>query len=154
MQERIIEIIVYLLAEFQQEKPEENYSELSQKLISRGYTENEINIAFSWISNHLQGEQADALPELNYANTAVRVLHDLEKLVVSAEGYGYILQLWHLGLINENDVEIIIERALTVGTTNVTLEDIKSIVASIIFGPESSNSFDGYFFHQGNNSIH
>jgi uncharacterized protein Smg (DUF494 family) len=154
MQERIIEIIVYLLVEIQQDQPKETYIDLSRELISKGYTENEINIAFSWIFNHLQREHADGSDVLGYSGESVRILHDLERLVVSPEGYGYVLQLLHLGVLSEYDVELIIEKALSIGTANVTLDDIKSIVASLVFGTESTNSFDGFFFHQGTNTIH
>ncbi len=154
MQERIIEIIVYLLAEFQTDKSQDTYAQLSEELISRGYTESEINFAFSWIFNHLQGERTLENRGLNYHGKAVRILHDLEKLVVSPEGYGYVLQLWHLGLLSENDVEVIIEKALSLGTTDVTLDDIKSIIASIVFGGDAGGAYDGFFFHQGTNSIH
>lgn len=154
MQERIVEIIVYLLGQFQEETSNENYTDFSRELISQGYTRDEINLAFSWIFNHLQGEHAEKSQELHYFGDGVRILHDLEKLVISAEGYGYVLQLLHLGLLSENDIEIIIERALAMGSMNVTLEDIKSIVASLIFGAETSNSFDGFLLHQGTNTIH
>ena len=37
MGERLIEIIVYLLQEFQQHQVNENYTDLSKELISQGY---------------------------------------------------------------------------------------------------------------------
>jgi uncharacterized protein Smg (DUF494 family) len=154
MQERIIDIIVYLLGQFQKEPARESYTDFSKELISKGYTKNEINLAFSWVFNHLQSEHSGNKQELHYFDEGVRVLHDLEKLVISAEAYGYILQLYHLGLLAESDIEIIIERALALGTMDVTLEDIKSLIASVIFGVETSNSFDGFLFHQGTNTIH
>ncbi|KAA3613593.1 MAG: DUF494 family protein [Calditrichaeota bacterium] len=153
MQERIIEIIVYLLEEFQQTPTNENYTDLSKELISRGYTESEINFAFSWIFNHLQKSGEDQL-EFNYAPDSIRVLHDLEKLVIAPEAYGYLLQLLHLGMIKEVDMEDVIERALSIGSTHISLEDIKSMAASVIFNPETNPSLEGFFFHQGTNTIH
>ena len=112
MQERIIEIIVYILGEFQQSAKAGQYKDFSRELISRGYTENEINLAFSWIFNHLQPAKNNE-NAYRYEANSIRVLHDLEKLVIAPEAYGYLLQLWHLGLIKEYDMEDVIEKALS-----------------------------------------
>jgi len=153
MQERIIEIIVYLLEEFQQKQTNEKYTDLSKELLSRGYTESEINFAFSWIFNHLQ-ESRDEQNEFSYEPDSIRVLHDLEKLVIAPEAYGYLLQLLHLGMIKEVDLEDVIERSLSIGSAHITLEDVKSLAASVIFNPETNPSMEGFFFHQGTNTIH
>ncbi len=153
MQERIIEIIVYLLEEFQQKQSNEQYTDLSKELLSRGYTDSEINFAFSWIFNHLQKSGEEKL-EFSYEPDSIRVLHDLEKLVIAPEAYGYLLQLLHLGMIKEVDLEDVIEKSLSIGSTHITLEDIKSMAASVIFNPETNPSLDGFFFHQGTNTIH
>lgn len=154
MQERIIEIIVYLLEEFQQQQSNENYNDLSKQLISLGYTENEINLAFSWVFNHLQNKSDVANEQFKYASDSNRVLHDVEKLVISAEAYGYLLQLRYLSLISDYDMETVIERSLTIGTSTISIEDIKSIAATIIFGSDTNNTWDGVFFHPGTNTIH
>ena len=155
MQERLIEIIVFLLEEFKQTTNNENYKDLSKELVSLGYTENEINLAFSWIFNHLQNKQLGAEEEFQLAENSNRILHDVEKMVITADAYGYLLQMTHLGLLTDYDLELVIERALSIGTSNITLEDVKSIAASLIFGGDSNfNSFDGFFFSQGTNTIH
>jgi len=154
MQERIIEIIVYVLEEFRHSRSKENYTDISQTLMSRGYTENEINLAFSWIFDHLQQNTPDEEERLHYQESSVRVLHDLEKMVIEPDAYGYLLQLQQLGLISEADMEDIIEKALSLGTTHVTLEDIKAFTSAIIFNRETPHNMDVYFMHPGTNTIH
>ena len=78
MQERIIEIIIYLLEEFRHQQSDETYHDLSSELISRGYTEHEINYAFSWVFNHLQKKTADSQEHFKYSENSNRVLHDVE----------------------------------------------------------------------------
>ena len=76
-------------------------------------------------------------------------------MIITAEAYGYLLQMTHLGLLSDYDLELVIERALSIGTSNINIDDVKSITASIIFGGDSNfNSFDGFFFSQGTNTIH
>lgn len=154
MQERIIEIIVYLMEEFQQTHSSEDYSDLSKELISRGYTESEINLAFSWIFNHLQDTNTELSQEFNYAPGSNRILHDVEKIIISSEAYGYLLQLKHLGILSDYDLETVIDRSMALGTSDITVDDIKSITASLLFGSDSNGMWDGFFFQQGNNTIH
>lgn len=154
MQERLIEIIVFLLGEFEQPQSQENYKDLSKELILLGYSEGEINLAFSWIFNHMQDQQAGLQDDFSFKSTSNRVLHDVEKMIISPEAYGYILQMRHLHLLTDYDIELVIERALTMGTSDITIDDIKSLTASMIFGSESNtDSFDG-FFYPGSNTIH
>ena len=54
MQERIVEIIVYLLSEIHQERRRKDKVDLTSALQLKGYTEIEINLAFSWIFEHLR----------------------------------------------------------------------------------------------------
>lgn len=153
MQERIIEIIVYILGEFQHSSKAEQYKDFSKELVSRGYTENEINLAFSWIFNHMQTDK-NTSREFSYEGNSIRVLHDLEKLVIAPDAYGYLLQLWHLGLLKEYDLEDVIERTLSSGASHISLEDIKTVAATLIFSQEASYGENGFFFNNGTNTIH
>ncbi|MEJ2545753.1 MAG: DUF494 family protein [Calditrichaceae bacterium] len=154
MQERIVEIIIYLLEEFRHQQSEETYHDLSNELISRGYTEHEINYAFSWVFNHLQNKSTGTQEQFNYSENSNRILHDVERMVISTDAYGYLLQLRYLGLISDNELENIIDRLLSLGTSSVSLDDVKSITASMLLGSDSNNTWDGVFFHPGTNTIH
>ncbi len=156
MNERIIDIIIFLLEEFKQPKSrdEESYSNLSKQLMSQGYTENEINLAFSWIFNHLQKKDQPAQEEFQYEEGSVRILHEVEKVVISPEAYGYLLQLSNLGLLSDYDLETVIDRALSSGSTSITLDDIKTLVAPIILETDLDNPMDGFFYYSGKNTVH
>ena len=154
MQERLIEIIVFLLGEFSRNEKSENYLDLSNELISKGYSENEINLAYSWIFNHLQSGKDRPKEEFEYVADSNRLLHDLEKIIISSEAYGYLLQMRHLGLLSDFDLELVIEKSISLGTSDISLDDIKTIAASLIFNSDSNYNFDGYFYHMGTNTIH
>lgn len=154
MQERIVEIIIYLLEEFRQQQSDETYHDLSNELISRGYTEHEINFAFSWVFNHLQSKSAGKSEQFKYSESSNRILHDVERLIISTEAFGYLLQLKYLGLISDHELENIVDQLLSVGSPTVSLEDVKALTASMLLGSDSNNSWDGVFFHPGTNTIH
>ena len=150
MQERIIEIIIYLLEQFQQKRNKDSSTDLSKELVSRGYTDNEINLAFSWVTNHMQTQTTET--ELNYAMDFGDEITDLEKLVITPEAYGYLIQIYHLGMLKEYDIEDVIDRALSKGSNHITLDDVKAVAASLIFDSEPGS--DDLFFQGGTDSLH
>jgi uncharacterized protein Smg (DUF494 family) len=143
MNERVIEIIVYIVKEMGVNhtwQDADEFKNLSQKLVDDGYSENEINFALSWILEKFkQGnlEQAD--------DKSQRILHDFEKLAISPAAYGYLIQLREFDLIDNLEMEQIIEKALLESTENmVSLGDMKRIVNNMIFRTE--DLMDGSFF--------
>jgi uncharacterized protein Smg (DUF494 family) len=153
MQERIIEIIVHLLSEMQQERRQKDKVDLSNDLMLRGYTEIEINLAFSWIFNHLQPASQDRADHAAVVKQDLEDFVDIEKLVISPEAYGYLIQLIQLGVIKDHDIELLVERAMAYGKDDINVDDLKSIVATIIFGLDNRSSFNGYPFHSGDLTI-
>jgi uncharacterized protein Smg (DUF494 family) len=140
MQERIIEILVYLL---------KNRVSLTNALTMKGYTETEINLAFAWIFNHLRSPVSGKGDHEQAINEEMDQFADADQLVISPEAYGYLLHLLDLGIMKDNDVEMFVERALAYGKEAINVDDLKSIVATIIFGMENRSSFNGYSLYQG-----
>ena len=149
MQERIVEIIVYLLSELQQERRRKDKVDLTSTLQLKGYTEIEINLAFSWIFEHLRKPPAEVFGGGSGEENEYEDIADLESLVIAPDAYGYLIQLLHLGIMKDRDMEIFIERALAYGKDDISVDDLKSIVASIIFNTDNASMFGGYTLYNG-----
>ena len=148
MQERIIEIIVYLLTEIQQDWNQKARVDLTSALQLKGYTDIEINLAFSWIFNHLQQPMSDKFPRKSKLDSDLDEFHDIEQLILSPDAYGYLLQMIQLGIIKDEEMDQFVERALAFGKDDISVEDLKSIVASILFNIDNHTTFNGYpLFH-------
>ncbi len=137
MYHRIMEILVFLMDEFggTNWQPEQ-MNQVSDDLIQRGYTEQEINTAFYWLYNRFGWDSSTATYTLDIndpTETSHRVLHTQEQRYISPEAFGYLLQLKHLKLITSKDVEEIIERVLILDLQLATVEEVKMIVQSILF---------------------
>ena len=141
MNERLVEILIFLMQEIQHNrKGMDQLDGLSKELREQGYTENEINAAFSWLFERIEAQKDDVfLKDQGAGEGSFRVLHEVEKMVLSPKAYGYILQLRELGLITQAEMEQIIERAMMLGVPQIDIEDVKSIVASIFFNGEDSD---------------
>lgn len=131
MQERIIEIVMFLLSEIRRTKKSLGELDL-RELEDRGYSQAEITSAFSWITERYSG---DPVTRIDWAvpSGSFRVLHPAEKQVISPEAFGYLLQLYVLGMVTLEDVELVIERAMMSGFERITAPEIQSIVMGMLF---------------------
>jgi uncharacterized protein Smg (DUF494 family) len=142
MDQRIVEILIYLIGEIQSRRLELDEVEvISDDLVKRGFTENEISTAITYLFDRVQKKEFEWKSESEhpYWPFSERVLHEVERMVLTPEAYGYLLQLKHLRLINALELEQIIERSLLMGTTRISLDDVRIIVASYLFDSESAN---------------
>ena len=152
--ERIVEILVFLLAEMRDKQLIEiDLHPLSQ----RGFSQTEISTAFSWLFDKIGlhgfeespvtltpsflGElvtRTDAEREYPVHAAPFRIFHEAERSVLSVEAQGYLLQMQELGLIDSSDLETIIDRVMMAGVPSVSLADIKELVSIMVFDFEDS----------------
>jgi uncharacterized protein Smg (DUF494 family) len=138
MQEKIVEILIYLIGELRKNVP---VADIDLSILSqRGYSSSEISTAFNWLfekissGENLLTETAPASPHSH------RVLHDAERTVISSDAYGYLIQLRELGLISDMDIEVVIDRIMMSGYLSVDINEMKSIAATFL--AESDDSFN------------
>jgi uncharacterized protein Smg (DUF494 family) len=108
-------------------------------LSKKGYSTTEISTAFNWLYEKISdGENiiTDTAPSSPHSH---RVLHDVERAVINAEAYGYMIQLRELGLITEMDIEVLIDRIMMSGYVTIELAEVKTMVAQLM--AEGDDSF-------------
>lgn len=151
MYERVIEIIMFLVSELKSSK---QLSDIDVSLLSKnGYTQSEISTAFSWLFERMNVGQT-VVDGWEGKDSSYRVLHTVEQMVISTEAYGYLLQCRQLGLITNSDVEIIIERVMAAGFSNIGLPEMKSFVAGMLFDVEGQQGTGGRVSLGSNDTIH
>jgi uncharacterized protein Smg (DUF494 family) len=127
--EKIIEIIVYLLTELKNNK---QLTDIDVKKLSKlGYTQNEINTAFSWVYSKLNSGKKIFVEDKTETKSQ-RFLHNSEQNIISPEAFGYLIQLKELGLLNNMDIDLIIDRIMVSSLGEVELSDIKLMIASYL----------------------
>ncbi len=154
MNERVVEILVYIMNHIRNKKGNLNQLEvLSQDLLNKGYTENEISSAFTWLMEKIGGGFDEILKQTSPVSSfSFRVLHDLEQMIISPEAYGYLIQMKELGLLDDFDVEQVIERAVMLGSSQIDIWAIKAIIASVLFQDQSFGQ--GFYTDDENPTIH
>jgi len=135
--EKIIEIIVYLLGELKKNK---QLGDIELENLSHlGYTQNEINTAFSWIYTKIYAGDKIFNDE-KARSKSFRMLHDVEKNVVTPEAYGYLIQLRELGVITDMDMEVIIDKIMLSSYNKIDVEDIKGYIAAYLLDIDDMNN--------------
>jgi len=151
MHERIVEILMFLVSELKSNK---QLNDIDVSFLTRsGYTQSEISTAFSWLFERISVGQPVATTGAK-AESSFRYLNDAEKMVISPEAFGYLFQCRELGLLKNADVELIIDRIMAAGFSNVGVPEMKSFVAGILFDANLQNSYGGQISFPSDESIH
>ncbi len=151
MKERVVEILVYLMFEIESNK---RLSEIDVvDLKEKGYTPSEISAAFSWLYDNFPVQDGRVTLQGIPSRESRRLLHDAEKLIMSTEAQGYLMQLYELGLIDNRDMEGVLERAITSGFEKLTIGEIQEIIASVLFA-KSNRWNERRFAINNNDTIH
>lgn len=154
MNERVIEILIYLITELRKiDETNQDIDYLSQDLLTQGYLPKEIDFALDFLTEHkdLLSETFSFKPQSRQSN--YRILHSHEKMLITPEAYGLLIQLRHSNLIDDVEIELILERAMFVGLHRIDQEDMKEIIANVIFSPESYEQ-NGYFYLDNSQYVH
>jgi uncharacterized protein Smg (DUF494 family) len=82
------------------------------------------------------------------------VYHEIERMVLSRDAQGYLLQLRELGLMSESEMELLIDRLLMAGVSQVSTKDVKELAAGLIFDFEDSGRVGSRLMLNANDVIH
>lgn len=130
MRNRIMDIVSFIIKEVLEGKDLlETETEIVESLMDQGYSLEEINSAFDWLSSLVtKGMTKKRIKP----TTSKRILHHLEKLKLSSQAYGLLIRMQESGLITSAQQEEIIEQALT-SNEEVGPGEIKRIAGQVVF---------------------
>ncbi len=152
MKEKVVEILVFIMSEIQENKrlQEIDISELKNK----GYTQSEISAAFTWLYDNIQQGDAQRSRAKDIARGSHRVFHEAERQILSTEAQGYLMQLRELGLLDDNDLETVIERAMMSGYQKLSVEEVRDVVTAVLFVKDSTKPSSGRSMLNEGDSVH
>jgi uncharacterized protein Smg (DUF494 family) len=152
MKEKVFEILVYLMAEIQENKAlhEINLDDLQ----TRGYTQSEISAAFSWIVEYVSAQENGHVPVHATGRGSRRILHSAEKLMLTTESQGYLIQLTELGLLDDEGLESVIDRAMATGQERLSVAELRQIAETVLFGTERRRPESGPMMLDSGDTIH
>ncbi|MEW6509508.1 MAG: DUF494 family protein [Bacteroidota bacterium] len=152
MKEKVVELLIFIMSEMQDNK---RISDIDlADLRTRGYTQSEISAAFSWIYENIELDHQRPAPPVRPGSGSRRVLHDAEKTALSIEGQGYLIQLSELGLLDDQEFEAVVERAMMAGYEKLSVAELREIVASVLFARGGNDPSGGRTMLNNGDTIH
>jgi uncharacterized protein Smg (DUF494 family) len=150
MQDKVIEIIVYILSEIKEIK---QLSDIDVNILSgKGYSDNDINTAFAWIFSKLDEGELIFKNENNVTKSH-RVFNLVENKIFSVDAKGYLLLLRELGLLNDLDIDLVIERIILSGYQKINIVELKKFIASFVLNSDNKSDILNRMILQNNDTI-
>ncbi len=155
----MLDILVYLFENYIYEEAEEGSSpaQLRDELVRAGFSENDIERAFSWLEglSGLQGESAKSAAAVvgqTGREISFRIYSVAEQAVIGRDEQGLLLYLEQIGVLNAEAREAVIDRVMALETTAFDKEHLKWVVLMVLFnqpGAESSYAWMEDFVYDG-----
>ncbi|MDG5766490.1 DUF494 family protein [Balneolales bacterium ANBcel1] len=99
----------------------------------KGYNKAEISAAYSWLMHKYENGEISQQKRDPGHKPAPRVLHPSERIQISPEAYGYLLDLYYLGILDASEMERLIEIAVFRPEGVSDPSEIKQWVAGLLF---------------------
>jgi len=134
MRDRILEIVVFLI-DYMQEHREQvsDIDDISAMLETMGYQDDEISAAYSWLMDRINPEAEEYFASFPSRHSSVRVLTASERALLSTEAQGFLYKLVNLGLIDDEQLEIVLDRLMVVSSDDVSEEEVKTVASAVVF---------------------
>ncbi|AHY57521.1 MULTISPECIES: DUF494 family protein [Stenotrophomonas] len=139
MKESILDVLLYLFEHYFSEDPDlvRDRDTLQNSLIQAGFSPTEIKKAFDWLD-----ALADQRPAVNVARVdgPVRIYHGPELDKLDVEGRGFLMFLEQHGILDANQRELVLDRAMALDQDELDLDDLKWVVLMVLFNQPGSEA--------------
>ena len=128
----MFDILVYLFENYVHADACPEPAQLARKLTAAGFEEEEITEALEWLSGLRQLSDGERPAQFSRAGS-LRIYSDDEQVRLGVECRGFLLFLEDAGILDSECREMIVERALALGETEIELENLKVIVLMVLW---------------------
>jgi len=153
MNERVLEIVVYIVDTMSSGEDENIASEMegiSDRLIERGYSETEIDFAFSWLTENLNDLEKDDMIDFDKliaqfpeSNWSTFTKSDLNTLPTNSP-----VPLKELDIIGDDEIEHILANSKKFGKYGVSISEIKAKINNMILNPDDFSNGSFFVYNQ------
>ena len=132
MKETILDVLLYLFENYFYDDPDavRDRDSLQHGLIQAGFSPTEISKAFDWLDELANQRPILAEPR---ANGPVRVFVEAELDRLDRECLGFLMFLEQHGVLDGDQRELVIDRAMALDQEEVDLDDLKWVVLMVLF---------------------
>ncbi|MDI9238363.1 DUF494 family protein [Lysobacter sp. LF1] len=144
MKESILDVLLYLFehyftddADLVRDRDSLRSGPLFDELGKAGFSPAEINKAFEWLDALAQQRPSASAPR---ANGPVRVYFGPELDKLDVECRGFLLFLEQHGVLDADQRELVLDRAMALDQDEIDLDDLKWVVLMVLFNQPGSEA--------------
>jgi Smg protein len=141
MKESILDVLLYLFEHYIYDEPDvvRDRDSLQNGLIQAGFPPTEISKAFDWLDT-LSGQRPASTSLRAGGPVRVFVGQELEKLDLEARGF--LMFLESNAVLDAQQRELVLDRALALEQEEIDLDDLKWVVLMVLFNqPGAEDAF-------------
>ncbi len=134
MRNRVLEIVVFLIEHIKGDASRlSDTDDLWATLEARGYSDDEISSAYSWLMRRFENTPQRFFSEFPATDVSYRILTQSERNRLTTESHGFLLKLIDAGVLNYEQFEIIMDRLSSADRRPAALEEVSSLASSVVF---------------------
>ena len=132
MFENMVDVLIYLYENYMdgESQPPTDQSELEDELSQAGFTNGEIQKALRWLDELAVG--VDTPQYHPYTARSIRIYTESEQSKLDAEVRGLLVFLEQNGILDPISRELVIDRALAIDHTGVSVDELKWVVLLVL----------------------
>ncbi len=138
----MFEVLVFMFKNYFANQAVLDDSAMEQELSEAGFNQDDILGAFDWFQKM---ELMLNAPEFDYAHSAkaIRLFSASESKKIDTESLGFLISLQQADVINDVERDLIIDRAMALTTSIITIEETRWITMMALWsqGREKDYSF-------------
>ena len=139
MKETLLDVLLYLFENYFYDDPDavRDRTTLQAGLIQAGFSPSEISKAFDWLD-----ALAAQRPSVAQARVdgPVRIYHGPELDKLDVECRGFLLYLEQHGILDADQRELVLDRAMALDQEELELDDLKWVVLMVLFNQPGSEA--------------
>ncbi len=139
MKESILDVLLYLFEHYIANDADlaRDRDSLQNNLLQAGFSPAEIHKAFDWLDDLAERRPGPAVAR---ADGPVRVFFGPELDKLDVECRGFLMFLEQQGILDANQRELVLDRAMALDQDEIDLDDIKWVVLMVLFNQPGSEA--------------
>ena len=136
----MFEVLVYLFENYFEANIRPDHGTLSRELTAAGFDQDDIERAVDWFSTLEDMSREVEIPQ-SAQTSGFRLYSEPENTKINAESRGFLMFLEQAGVMLPHQRELILDRAMALSNTAVTLEEIKWIVLMTLWNQGMASDY-------------
>lgn len=150
----MFEVLVYMFENYFEADIRPDQSTLAKELFAAGFDQQDIDGAFDWFD---QLEAMTDQPSVAGHTSGFRVYTDPETKKISHESISFMMFLEQANVLNPSQRELVIDRAMALPQSEISLEEIRWIVLMALWNQNKASDYlfvEDAMFNESRPTLH